>query len=216
MYLGWLPERSARNSRGGRWGLHEEMMVEVGAARGDDGGGGGCTLQGDRGSKRDATALVADKTPLFCQRIERGGERVFGLCPGGEKGLSCVVVLQGGALSRQAMLSCQSSLPWYPDLPGPRDSSRSTWPGHGELISFTVPPLGSKAASHFLQIYGDSSRARAMSRPMHRETEMSDQSRKRLLNGSRRLAEVSVFPSVRCLRRSVCVPEIPSLRRPTP
>lgn len=41
--------------------------------------------------------------------------------------------------------------------------------------------------------------------------EMSVRSRARLLNGSRRLAEVSVFPSVPCLRRSVSAPEIPCL-----
>lgn len=56
----------------------------------------------------------------------------------------------------------------------------------------------------------------AMSRRGDGETEMSVQNRARLLNGSRRLAEVSVFPSARCLRGSVSAPEIPRLRRRTP
>jgi len=66
---------------------------------------------------------------------------------------------------------------------------------NGDLLSFPTPP--SHLDPHvFLctQVYGDSSRARAMSRAMHGETEMSDQSRKRLLNGSRRLAEVFRLP----------------------
>lgn len=55
-----------------------------------------------------------------------------------------------------------------------------------------------------------------MSRMGDAETEMSLQSRARRLNGSRRLAEVSVLPIVPCLRRSVSAPEIPRLRRQTP
>lgn len=55
-----------------------------------------------------------------------------------------------------------------------------------------------------------------MSRMGDGKTEMSLQSRARRLNGSRRLAEVSVLPIVPCLRRSVSAPEIPCLRRQTP
>jgi len=53
----------------------------------------------------------------------------------------------------------------------------------------------------------------AMSRTRDVKTEVSVRSKVRLLNGSRRLAEVSVFPSASCLRRSVSAPEIPCLRR---
>lgn len=85
----------------------------------------------------------------------------------------------------------------------------------GNKLSF--PAITSRSPCFFCtQVYADSSRAGAMSRARHGKTEMSVQSRARLLNGSRRLAEVSVFPSVPCLRRSVSVPEIPCLRRPTP
>jgi len=54
-----------------------------------------------------------------------------------------------------------------------------------------------------------------MTRMRHGKTEMSVQSRVRLLNGSRCLAEVSVFPSVPCLLWSVSAPEIPLLQRHT-
>lgn len=37
------------------------------------------------GTERDATPLMADKTPLFWQGIERGGEQVFWLCLHGER-----------------------------------------------------------------------------------------------------------------------------------
>lgn len=81
----------------------------------------------------------------------------------------------------------------------------------------SVPAITSRSPCFFsTQVYGDSGRAGAMSRTRDGKTEMSVQSRARLLNGSRRLAEVSVFPSVPCLRRSVSAPEIPCLRRPTP
>ncbi len=80
----------------------------------------------------------------------------------------------------------------------------------------SVPTITSRSPCFFsTQVYGDSDRAGAMSRTRDGKTEMSVQSRARLLNGSRRLAEVSVFPSVPCLRRSVSAPEIPCLRRPT-
>lgn len=81
----------------------------------------------------------------------------------------------------------------------------------------SVPAITSRSPCFFsTQVYSDSGRAGAMSRTRDGKTEMSVQSRARLLNGSRRLAEVSVFPSVPCLRRSVSAPEIPCLRRPVP
>lgn len=85
----------------------------------------------------------------------------------------------------------------------------------GNKLSF--PAITSRSPCFFCtQVYADSSRAGATSRARHGKTEMSVQSRARLLNGSRRLAEVSVFPSDPCLRRSVSAPEIPCLRKPRP
>ena len=107
-----------------------------------------------------------------------------------------------------------------------KDNSKAYMPwGHGFClcsgISFPSPAITSRAPCFVLfffctQVCGDSSRAGAMSRTRDGKTEMSVQSRVRLLNGSRRLAEVSVFPSVPCLRWSVSAPEIPCLRRRAP
>lgn len=81
----------------------------------------------------------------------------------------------------------------------------------------SVPATTSRSPRCFpTRVCGDSGGAGATSWTRDGKAEMSVQSRVRLLNGSRHLAEVSVFPSVPCLRRSVSVPEIPCLQRPTP
>lgn len=203
---------------------------------------------------------MADKTPLFWQRIERGGGRVFRLCPRGER-----IKLCGRAAGWRRELLGYAIMSILPPVV-PRICTAPVTPKESPGLAIgsssgSAFSLGSRAASHLpqnpksgwlqkkddsktyilwgyrfclrsgisfpsplshldvffcAQVYSDSGRAGAMSRTRDGETEMSVQSRVRLLNGSRRLAEVSVFPSVPCLRRSVSAPEIPCLRRQTP
>lgn len=102
------------------------------------------------GTERDATPLMADKTPLFWQRIERGGERVFQLCPHGERIKLCgraagwrgelVGYVIMSILPPMVLRICAA--PVTPkEAPGLATGSSS-----GSLFS-----LGSEAASHFPQ-----------------------------------------------------------------
>lgn len=80
---------------------------------------------------------MADRTPLFWQRSERGGERVFRLCPRGAR-----IKQRGRAAGWRweslgyVIMSILS--PVAPQICA--TAKRSTWPGHGELIRLTSLP----------------------------------------------------------------------------
>ena len=80
------------------------------------------------------------KPPCFDRGLSEEGERVFRLCPRGERIKLCG---RAAGWRRELVGLCYHVNPasrGTADLRCPPDSKRSTWPGHGELIRLTALP----------------------------------------------------------------------------
>lgn len=204
---------------------------------------------------------MADKTPLFWQRIERGGEWVLQLCPRGERIKLCgraagwhrelvgyVIVsihppvvpqiciapvipkeapgLATGSSSGSPFSLGSKAASHFPQHPKSswlqkKDNSKTyiLWDYRFCLcfgISFPFPTITSRSSMFFLytslqwqwQSGGDDLGKGWKNRNVSSEYSET-------VKWQPALREVSVFPSVPCLRRFVSAQETPYLRRPT-